>query len=300
MISSRSWPPLFWYSQMSAQQPLDGPKGLLNVSVQPQFLRHSGSVGWQGALFVEIVAAPQRVVDHVHRHYCLQRTQDAMRERRRGAGWRTVPIGWTLWLPEDELRAEWQGSTRAQFLFISSDRVDQLVDGRLLHDRPERRSRPEHTPVVQKLLDAMAADLASGSPAGSLVGDCLVTALCGSLSGSVRRNHKASGLVSAARRRVLERIEQDLDHPLTLADLAAEAGLGVRQFCRAFRASTGASPHQYVLERRIVRAQKLIAAGGMLAEVALQCGFADQSQLTRSFSRRVGLTPAAYRRTLER
>jgi AraC family transcriptional regulator len=114
----------------------------------------------------------------------------------------------------------------------------------------------------------------------------------------VRRNAKAGGLVSAARRRVLERIEHDIDQPLTLDALAAEAGLGVRQFCRAFRASTGASPHQFVLERRIARAQTLIAAGGVLAEVALQCGFADQSQLTRSFSRCVGLTPAAYRRTL--
>jgi AraC-like DNA-binding protein len=53
-----------------------------------------------------------------------------------------------------------------------------------------------------------------------------------------------------------------------------------------------------LLERRIARAQSLIAAGGVLAEIALQCGFADQSQLTRSFSRRIGLTPAAYRRTL--
>jgi AraC-like DNA-binding protein len=285
---------------LSALPLLDSPKGQLNVSVQPQFLRHSGSVGWQGALFVELLAAPFRVVDHVHRHYCLQRTRDAMRERRRGTGWRTVPVGWTLWLPEDELRAEWQGSTRSQFLFVSTARVEQLLDGPLSHPGLQRSGRPEQAPVVQKLLDAMATDLAAGSPAGSLVGDCLVAALCASLFTSTRRTDKAGGLVSAARRRVLERIEQDLDRPLTLADLAVEAGLGVRQFCRAFRATTGASPHQYVLERRIERAQKLIASGGMLAEVALQCGFADQSQLTRSFSRRVGLTPAAYRRTLER
>jgi AraC-like DNA-binding protein len=246
------------------------------------------------------LAAPYRVVDHVHWHYCLQRTQDVMRERRRGEGWRTVPVGWTLWLPEDELRAERQGSARAQFLFVSTTRVEQLMDGPLSYDGAERPGRPQQAPVVQKLLDAMAADLEAGSPAGSLVGDCLVTALCGSLLASVRQNTKAGGLAIAARRRVLERIEHDIDQPLTLADLADEAGLGVRQFCRAFRASTGASPYQFVLDRRIARAQTLIAAGGVLAEIALQCGFADQSQLTHSFSRRVGLTPAAYRRTLGR
>jgi AraC-like DNA-binding protein len=283
---------------MSSLPPLDNPKGLLNVSVQPRFLRHSGSVGWQGALFVEILAAPYRVVDHVHWNYCLQRTQGVMRERRRGEGWRMVPVGWTLWLPKDELRAEWQGSARAQYLFISTTRVEQLVDGPLSPERPERPGCPRQAPVVQKLLDAMAADLEAGSPAGSLVGDCLVTALCGSLPASMRRIATAGGLVNAVRRRVLERIEHDIDQPLTLDALAAEAGLGVRQFCRAFRASTGASPHQFVLGRRIARAQSLIAAGGVLAQVALQCGFADQSQLTRSFSRRIGLTPAAYRRAL--
>jgi AraC-like DNA-binding protein len=285
---------------MSSLPPLDHPQGLLNVSVQPRFLRHSGGVGWRGALFVEILAAPYRVVDHVHAHYCLQRTRDVMRERRRGEGWRTVPVGWTLWLPKDELRAEWKGSSRAQFLFLSTARVEQLLEGALPCARAERPGRPQPAPIVQKLLDAMAADLEAGSPAGSLVGDCLVSALCGSLPASVQRNAKVGGLVSAARRRVFERIEHDIDQPLSLDQLAAEAGLGVRQFCRAFRASTGASPHQFVLERRIARAQRLIAAGGVLAEVALQCGFADQSQLTRSFARRVGLTPAAYRRTLLR
>jgi AraC family transcriptional regulator len=280
--------------------PLDNPKGLLNVSVQPQFLQHSGRVGWKDALFVELLAAPFRIVDHVHRHYCLQRTLDVMRERRGGEGWQTLPIGWCLWLPGDELRAEWQGSARAQYLFMSTTRVETLAEGPLSRGDFERPGRPRQAPVVQELLAAMAADLAAGSPAGSLVGDCLVTALCGSLSRSLPRNAKVGGLMSAARRRVLERIEHDLDQPLSLAELAAEAGLGVRQFCRAFRASTGASPHQYVLERRIQRAKKLIAAGGVLADVALQCGFADQSQLTRSFSRRVGLTPGAFRRELER
>ena len=83
-----------------------------------------------------------------------------MRERRRGEGWRTVPVGWTLWLPRDELRAEWQGSARAQYLFISTNRVEQLVDGPL---SPERPGRLRQAPVVQKLLDAMAADLEAGS-----------------------------------------------------------------------------------------------------------------------------------------
>jgi AraC-like DNA-binding protein len=72
----------------------------------------------------------------------------------------------------------------------------------------------------------------------------------------------------------------------------------VRQFCRAFRASTGDSPHQYLLNQRVERAKALIGAGRALSEVALDSGFADQSQLTRTFVQRVGITPAAYRASL--
>ncbi len=283
---------------MSHLPPFDEPTSLLNVSVQPRFLRHSGSARWQGAMFVEVLTAPFRVVDHLHQHYCIQRTHGVMRERRRGQGWRTIPIGPSLWQPGDELRAEREGSVRAQFLFVAQSRAGQLVDMPL--SSAGRRSLPAATaPVVEALFDALSADLAAGSPTGSLVGDCLVTALCASLS-KATRGPRVGRLTAAARRRVFERIEQDLDQPLTLAALAAEARLGVRQFCRAFRATTGSSPHQFLLQRRVAHAQQLIADGRSLAEVALHCGFADQSQLTRSFSRRVGLTPAAYRRTLQR
>jgi transcriptional regulator GlxA family with amidase domain len=85
-----------------------------------------------------------------------------------------------------------------------------------------------------------------------------------------------------------------------LADLAAEAGLGVRQFCRAFRATIATSPHQYLLGQRVERARRLMAAGSSLAEVALLCGFADQSALTRYFTRHIGLSSASYRRTVLR
>jgi AraC-like DNA-binding protein len=178
--------------------------------------------------------------------------------------------------------------------------MEEVLDGPLPRDAIQSWRRPEAGPVVERLFDGMGADLAMGSPAGPLVGDCLITALCATLFASPRRAARTGAFHPAARQRVLERIERDLEKPLTLADLADEAGLGARQFCRAFRATTGTSPYQYVLGRRVERARCLIATGRPLAEVALLCGFADQSQFTRVFTRHVGLSPAVYRGTLLR
>lgn len=277
------------------------PGPLFNVSAPPRFLFHSGVIGWHGAFFTELLTARSGTVDHSHAMYCVQRTYDPFRVRRNSRdAWVSVPIGGSIWQPGDEQRGEWRGSARTQFLFLSTARVEQVLDQPLPKNHAALSRRPETAPVLLRLLDAMSADLAHGSPAGPLVGDCLLTALCLTLFGPSHEGAKPGGLSSAARKRVLDRIEHDLELPLTLAELASEAGLGVRQFSRAFRKSTGASPYQYVLARRVERAQQLIAAGQELAEVALQCGFGDQSHLTRLFKRQLGMSPAAYRRTLER
>jgi AraC family transcriptional regulator len=83
--------------------------------------------------------------------------------------------------------------------------------------------------------------------------------------------------------------------PITLQELASAAGLSVRHFTRAFRQVTGRSPYQHVLQRRIQEARSLIDAGMALADVAVQCGFADQSQLNRMFVRHTGITPGQFR-----
>lgn len=95
---------------------------------------------------------------------------------------------------------------------------------------------------------------------------------------------------------VLRLVEEELPGPLPVADLAARAHVSVFHFSRLFRASTGVSPHQYVLDRRLARARELLTGTDLpLAHVAVRCGFADQSHLTRVVRRRLGATPAAVR-----
>jgi AraC-like DNA-binding protein len=95
-------------------------------------------------------------------------------------------------------------------------------------------------------------------------------------------------------RRVLSRIDDDPTSPLTLALLAQDAGLSRYQLIRGFARELGLTPHAYILQRRIALARRLILAGQDLAEIALTCGFCDQSHLNRCFVRHFGVTPGRY------
>lgn len=99
--------------------------------------------------------------------------------------------------------------------------------------------------------------------------------------------------------RVFEYIEDNLDQPLELTQLATLCGLSVTRFSRQFRLATGAPPYQYVLKRRCERSCVLLKQQKLsLTDIAEQCGFCNQEHLTRHFRRYTGITPGAYRRSL--
>lgn len=105
------------------------------------------------------------------------------------------------------------------------------------------------------------------------------------------------GLAPAARRRVIEAIEQHLEAPdgptPRLAELADAAHLSCFHFARMFKASFGCSPHAWVMRRRVEKARALLAAGRLpLAEVARRCGYAHLSHLNAAL-RRAGLASAS-------
>ncbi len=102
----------------------------------------------------------------------------------------------------------------------------------------------------------------------------------------------------AAIRRARSRIDDAPAAPMSLADLASEAGLSRFQLLRAFEKATGLTPHAYLVQRRLHRVRKLIEQRVPLAEAAAASGFADQSHMTRLFVRTYGVSPGAYRRAL--
>jgi AraC-like DNA-binding protein len=116
--------------------------------------------------------------------------------------------------------------------------------------------------------------------------------------GSIAPSAPAAGREPRAVARVLERIDAAPEHPASLDELAAIAGLSRFHFLRVFRRATGQTPHAYLVMRRVNRARSLLAAGEPPAEVAAACGFSDQSHLNRVFKRFVGTTPGAYARAM--
>jgi AraC family transcriptional regulator len=108
---------------------------------------------------------------------------------------------------------------------------------------------------------------------------------------------ESGGLAVWQDRRAREFIEARLADNLALADIARECELSVAQFARAFKRSTGLPPHRYLTERRIERARLLLMRSDLpLADVAVRCGFADQSHFTKIFRRALGVSPGSFRR----
>jgi transcriptional regulator GlxA family with amidase domain len=100
-------------------------------------------------------------------------------------------------------------------------------------------------------------------------------------------------------RRVLERIEKDLDTDLDLKMLSKESGYSKNHFLRMFRAATGYTPYQYVLHSRVKRAQVLLKDKSMrLIDIALACGFSSHAQFSWRFRQVMGISPSEYRRHL--
>lgn len=97
-------------------------------------------------------------------------------------------------------------------------------------------------------------------------------------------------------RRTIDFIAAHLDGDPTIAQLAEQCGLSSGYFARAFRRTTGVTPHQWLIRKRIERAQELLLRGRIeLAEVAIVCGFVDQSHLTRVFAKFTGISPGRWR-----
>lgn len=111
------------------------------------------------------------------------------------------------------------------------------------------------------------------------------------------RRVPAGGLGAWQRRRVMDFMDAHLDGNITTLELARQCGLSGSYFTTAFRTSTGLTPHRWLKQRRVEQAKRLLADLALpVAEIALACGFANQSHFTRVFSAVAGCPPAEWRR----
>jgi AraC family transcriptional regulator len=159
-------------------------------------------------------------------------------------------------------------------------------------------------PPLRAAMGAVAAELSAGGAGGWLAAEAMANVLAVQLLRQVlaprRSAHGRDGALPREKlRAVVEYIEDHLDAGLTLAQLAATVHRSAYHFARQFTSATGVPPHQYVITRRVARAQELLHPDHdlTLAEIAARVGFADHSHFAQHFKRLVGVTPRQFRRS---
>ena len=156
--------------------------------------------------------------------------------------------------------------------------------------------------TMQHLASAMLVAVAQPQQANRRFIDYMLRAVVAQLvhvccRTKIRHELVRGGLAPWQQRRAIDLLTADLDAEVPLAKVAKECRLSTGHFTRAFRASLGKPPHQWLLRRRIEKAKDMMSnTECSLAEVAVACGFADQSHLTRVFARLCGVSPGRWRR----
>ncbi|EFH82669.1 AraC family transcriptional regulator [Ktedonobacter racemifer] len=156
-------------------------------------------------------------------------------------------------------------------------------------------------PLLTQIGLALWRELEQPTPAGKLYAQTAAQMLAVHLlqhytCAPIHIKEISQGLTRQQVQRVTDFIQAHLSQDLTLEALAQQAGFSSYHFARLFRQTMGESPHQFVLRQRVERAQHLLKkTNEPLAHIALESGFANQSHLTRTFKRYLGLTPRGYR-----
>jgi AraC family transcriptional regulator len=112
------------------------------------------------------------------------------------------------------------------------------------------------------------------------------------------RSDAKGGLSTPKLQQAIGYIQANLDQKLSLEAIAQQLNLSVYYFCELFTRSMGISPYKYVLQQRVERAKQLLKdKEKAISDVALECGFANQTHLNRHFRKFTDMTPKTYRNT---
>ena len=177
---------------------------------------------------------------------------------------------------------------------VGPEHGGQAIGG--LTCRPDVRD-----PVLGHLAHAVAGSLDAPGPLNALFIEQPRSARTSCAVTATRTRELDKGSLSPAKlARAQELLLEKADLGVSIEEVANECDLS-RGFIRAFSRTTGRTPHQWLLEQRVTRARELIETSDMtLADIAIACGFADQSHLNRIFARIVGHPPGAWRRARSR
>ena len=276
------------------------------TSPQGEVLHSSKTLGWSG-IVIEQRSQPagEYTFPGSSSHMiCLHRGLPILTESiHNGQSFTTMMGRGSLQIVPAGAESIWRHQDKAELLhlFLTPELLKQaaaehgqqhieLLDHFSLQD-----SRIEH------ISSALLVEALEGGTTGRLYVESLATALATHLIHAYAASSRplpepTRGLPIPLLRKVTSLIEDRLSEDLSLADLAFEVGLSPSHFSSVFRQTTGLSPHQYIVQRRLERAQRLLTSTRLsISEIATTVGFYDQSHLGRQMRRVMGITPSYIR-----
>lgn len=198
-----------------------------------------------------------------------------------------------------------RGAYDALHLHISNDLIDECASEApgTHNDLLLTKIEPFHDPLIERLGLALLEGEQLDSDFARIYTDSLSIAIVSRLlafrlGASDTDRSSSAGLIKWRLKRAVDYIEENLSEPIGLAEIAASTGLTRMHFAAQFRVATGLRPHEYLLRRRVERAQQiLLAPNAQVLDVALEVGFQTQAHFTTVFKRFVGQPPHAWRQT---
>ncbi|WP_209090612.1 AraC family transcriptional regulator [Agrobacterium tumefaciens] len=153
-------------------------------------------------------------------------------------------------------------------------------------------------PILKGLAETFVPLVANNSPRRKLLIDHLVEAVKAHVAcryGGIALTERKGGLSAKHLDLATQYFVSCLDKEVAIDEIASLCGLSVGYFIRAFKRSTGLTPYQWLLDYRVRKAQDMLRRGIPLAQIALECSFADQGHFSRVFKAKFGISPAAWR-----
>jgi AraC family transcriptional regulator len=155
-------------------------------------------------------------------------------------------------------------------------------------------------PVVRGIGDALDAEVAAGHPSPRIYGESLAAAMATHIftkySNRLPGRLLGAQLTKTQLRRSIEFINANLDKDPTLEEIASAANMSKYHFAKSFRRLVGLAPHQYLINRRVEEARKLLMLDTLsIEEIANRVGYSDKGHFAAQFTKIVGVSPHRYR-----
>lgn len=272
--------------------------------IEPE--RTSAGLGWE-RLYVSMQAERpyQASFSSARTHQLILHVDGPVTVRRGHGGLgrpRLVPPGGLFLHPAaHDLTVELGGNLQTVHVYLADEAVQEVAERTGRVELAEELGRSD--PLVEQLVLGLDRVVRCWEPAARTYVDHLSVLLAAQLAryhserpaGDWPRDRP--GLTSRQLAAVREVIDARLADPIPLADLATAVSLSVSQFSRQFKASTGETPHRFLMRLRVEAACRLLRSSSLpIAEVAIRCGFSHQEHLTRVLRAQSDTTPAAVRR----